>query len=55
MIIKLSLLFPALSRQREERKEKKELAYTHKQWVTIDRIVIIALFLAAIILPIVFS
>lgn len=55
MIIKLSMLVSSLLRAREEKKVTEDITYTHKQWVMIDRIVIITLLIAAVILPLLIS
>ncbi|HEY0177962.1 MAG TPA: hypothetical protein VGC08_16380 [Pedobacter sp.] len=52
MFVKLTLLSSALARQERVTKQK---ALTRKQWVTIDRIVMILLFAGVIAGAIVFS
>ncbi|MBB6500242.1 hypothetical protein HDF25_002390 [Pedobacter cryoconitis] len=52
MLIKLNLISPTFARQERVRQEK---ALTQKQWITIDRIVMIIMFLGVIAGAIIFS
>ncbi|MET4139024.1 hypothetical protein [Pedobacter sp. UYP1] len=52
MLIKLNLITHAFARSEREKQEK---ALTQKQWVTLDRIVMLILFLGVIAGAIIFS
>jgi hypothetical protein len=53
MLAKMNLLFPAFARQ--ERVTHQQKALTHKQWVSVDRIVMAVLFVVTIAGAIIFS
>lgn len=53
MLAKMNLLFPAFARQ--ERVTRQPNALTHKQWVSVDRIVMAILFVVTIAGAIIFS
>ncbi len=52
MLVKLNLISPTFARQERVGEEK---ALTKKQWVNIDRVVMILMFLAVIAGAIIFS
>ncbi|AMQ00582.1 hypothetical protein AY601_3720 [Pedobacter cryoconitis] len=52
MLIKLNLITHAFARSEREKQEK---ALTQQQWVTVDRIVMLILFLGVIAGAIIFS
>jgi len=52
MLAKMNLLFPAFARQERVRQPK---ALTHKQWINVDRIVMVLLFAGVIAGAIIFS
>lgn len=55
MLIKISYLFQSLSRPKEVSQTKTSTILSHQDWVRIDKIVIGALFLAAIVTAILTS
>ena len=52
MLAKMNLLFPAFARQERVTKQK---ALTHKQWVSVDRIVMVILFVVTVAGAVIFS
>jgi hypothetical protein len=52
MLVKMNLLFPAFARQE---RVKQQTTLTRKQWINVDRIVMITLFAAVIAGAIIFS
>lgn len=52
MLIKLNPILQVFARQKEE---KKEHTLTRKEWINVDRMVMIALFISVIVGAIVFS
>lgn len=52
MLIKLNPFFHAYARHREE---KVESAMTRQQWIVVDRILMVVLFISVIIIAIAFS
>lgn len=52
MLIKMNLTLPTFARQE---RVKKEIPLSRKQWINIDRAVILLLFAAAITAAVIFS